>query len=94
MTGRCHGCGAEISMERVGARDVCEWCQAYLHCCRNCDFHEPGAHNDCREPSAELVADKELGNFCDFFRLGVVGARAASRSGQARAQLDQLFRRK
>jgi hypothetical protein len=81
-------------MERVGARDVCEWCQAYLHCCRNCDFHEPGAHNDCREPSAELVADKELGNFCDFFRLGVVGARAASRSGQARAQLDQLFRRK
>ena len=94
MTGRCHGCGAEISMERVGARDVCERCQAYLHCCRNCDFHEPRAHNDCREPNAELVADKEQGNFCDFFRLGAVGANAVSRGDQARAQLDQLFRRK
>jgi hypothetical protein len=94
VTGRCHWCGAEISQERVGARDVCDRCRAYLHCCRNCDFFAPGAHNDCREPSAEPVANKEQGNFCDFFRLGAVGARAAAGRNQARAALDRLFRRK
>ena len=94
MTGRCHRCGAAVSMERIGARDVCERCQAYLHCCLNCDFHEPGAHNDCREPSAEPVADKAQGNFCDFFRLAALAARAPAGRDQARAQLDRLFRRK
>jgi hypothetical protein len=94
VTGRCHRCDAEISQERVGARDVCARCHAYLHCCRNCDFYEPGAHNDCREPNAETVADKEQGNFCDFFRLGAIGARVATGSDRARAELDRLFRRK
>ena len=94
MNGRCHRCAGEISSERVGVRDVCDRCQAYLHCCRNCVFHEPGAHNDCREPSSEPVADKEQANFCDFFRVGAAPARAASGRDPARAKLDQLFRRK
>ncbi len=67
MSGACHRCGAEVGA--VGVRDVCDRCSAYLHCCRNCEFYEPGAHNDCREPNVEVVADKEQGNFCDFFRL-------------------------
>jgi hypothetical protein len=94
VTGRCHRCRAEVSRERIGARDVCDRCQAYLHCCRNCDFYAPAAHNDCREPSAELVSDKEQGNFCDYFRLGAGGARTAAGRDEARAALDRLFRRK
>ena len=91
----CHRCGAAVALERVGARDVCEQCRAYLHCCRNCEFHEPGAHNDCREPNAEIVADKEQGNFCDFFRFAESGARPpAAPIGDARAKLDALFRKK
>jgi hypothetical protein len=69
MSGVCHRCGAEVGVSAVGVRDVCEHCSAYLHCCGNCEFYEPGVHNDCREPNAEVVADKEQGNFCDFFRL-------------------------
>jgi hypothetical protein len=98
----CWRCGADVALERVGARDACEKCHAYLHCCRGCDFYEPGAHNDCREPSAEPVADKEQGNFCDFFRFGsapraAVAGKAsrepAERGTEARARLDALFRK-
>jgi hypothetical protein len=94
MSGRCHRCAAEILNRRIGVRDACERCQAYIHCCRNCELYEPGMHNDCREPSAEPVADKEQGNFCDFFRLGAVSAKSAVDRDEARAKLEQLFPRK
>lgn len=93
MTGACHRCEAPVEAERVGVRDVCEHCRAYLHCCRNCDLYDPGAHNDCREPSAEMVADKEQGNFCDYFQLSPPRGRAPARSGGARAALEKLFRK-
>jgi hypothetical protein len=84
MNGACHRCGAEFGVSAVGVRDVCERCRAYLHCCRNCEFYEPGAHNDCREPNAEAVADKEQGNFCDFFCLSSAPRAAASAAGRSR----------
>ncbi|MGH7821746.1 MAG: hypothetical protein ACREQ9_18440 [Candidatus Binatia bacterium] len=91
----CYRCGTATALERVGVREVCETCSAYLHCCRNCDHYLPGAHNDCREPNAELVADKESGNFCDFFRF--VAERKAAGGGKAddaRRRLDALFGKK
>jgi hypothetical protein len=91
----CYRCGAEISRESVGVRDVCDRCQAYLHCCRNCEFYEKGAHNDCREPNAELVSEKENGNFCDFFRFRMGAQDADGRKpDDARARLDALFRKR
>jgi hypothetical protein len=45
--------------------------------------------NDCREPNAERVADKEAGNFCDWFRPRARAAAAAPE--RARAGLDALF---
>ena len=94
MRGACHRCGAEVAESAVGVRDVCERCRAYLHCCRNCEFYEPGAHNDCREPNAEVVADKEQGNFCEYFRLSPAPRGAASLTSDARTKLDALFRKK
>jgi hypothetical protein len=91
----CYRCGTEVSLDKVGVREVCEKCRAYLHCCRNCEFYEPGVHNDCREPGAELVADKEQGNFCDFFHLAsATKPIAASPGADARARLEALFRKK
>jgi hypothetical protein len=87
MSGACHRCSAEVGVSAVGVRDVCERCSAYLHCCRNCEFYEPGVHNDCREPNAEVVADKEQGNFCDYFRLSFApGAAAGSVGGSVRSR--------
>jgi len=90
---RCQGCGTVAEVERVGVRDVCARCTAYLHCCRNCAFYEPGRHNDCREPNAQRVADKEAGNFCDDCRPAAHGAAAATPS-ETRARLDALFKKR
>jgi len=90
----CHRCGTEIVLDRVGVRDICERCRAYLHCCRNCDFFEVGAHNDCREPNSEVVADKEEGNFCEYFRLGCAPRAKPAGPSDARSRLESLFRRK
>jgi hypothetical protein len=89
----CHACGAAISLEKIGMRDVCDRCSAYLHACKQCDFYEPGAHNDCRETNAELVADKEAGNFCEYFRVVPAAKRAKKSGGDARAALDRLFQK-
>ena len=89
----CYRCGRSVERDGIGARDVCDSCGAYLHCCRNCDFYEPGAHNDCREPNTEVIADKENGNFCDYFRPSGRPAAAAGRPSDARAKLDALFRK-
>ncbi len=74
-------------------RDICDRCGAYLHCCRNCEFYAPGIANDCREPNAELVADKEQGNFCDFFRPAPERPETPT-PPPARAALDALFHKK
>lgn len=91
----CWRCGAGVESERVGVRDVCDGCRSYLHCCRNCELYEPGAHNDCREPDAEMVADKEQANFCDFFHFaaGGRGAVSSNEADDARAKLERLFRK-
>jgi hypothetical protein len=94
VSGRCHRCAGEVSNAHIGVRDVCERCQAYLHCCRNCELYQPGAHNDCREPGAEQVADKEQGNFCDFFHLAAAVAGPTPAQDRARAELERLFSRK
>lgn len=65
----CWKCKKEISIEKPVRGDECPLCHADLHVCKACDFYESGAHNDCRESSAEYVTDKERSNFCDYFRV-------------------------
>ncbi len=93
VTVSCHRCGRETSEERIAARAVCAGCGAWLHCCRNCDFFAPGRANDCREPRAERIVEREQANFCDWFRPATApDAPADTRS--ARAALDALFAKK
>jgi len=64
----CWKCRKEISIEKPVRGDECPFCHADLHVCKSCEFYESGAHNDCRESSADMVSDKERANFCDYFR--------------------------
>jgi hypothetical protein len=92
----CHRCGTEIAtVERVGCRETCVKCGAYLHCCLNCPFYEPGSHNDCRETQAERQVDKEAGNFCEYFdlRRGSRKVETGKMKADSRAQLEALFRK-
>lgn len=67
----CYNCGAEwVTEKRVkepGVKETCESCGAYLHCCKNCRFYDRTAYNQCTNPSAEWVSNKESGNFCGEF---------------------------
>ena len=67
----------------------------YLHCCRNCRFHDAAAHNQCREPQADWVKEKEMANFCDYFEaLSKTSAEETSRKEEALKRLDDLFKKK
>ena len=91
---QCYRCGEPFDGERVPVRGVCSRCSAFLHCCRNCDHYAPGLANDCREPRAEHVVDKEQANFCDWFRPAPNPRPAATSASSARAALDALFGKK
>lgn len=91
MSRACHRCGRAIAVgERVGRRDRCLGCDSDLHCCRNCAFHDPAYHNECREPQAERQVDKERGNFCEYFSFADRAQIRAS-ADDARARLAKLF---
>jgi hypothetical protein len=91
---KCHACGRVGSVDGiVGRRDECGGCGAHLHCCRNCAFYDESAYNQCNEPSAERVVDKEAANFCDWFRPSA-GAGAGARGGGGHAALEDLFKEK
>ena len=95
MARRCHRCRAAVPDEqRVGRRDTCAGCGSYLHCCLNCTHYERGRHNDCREPQAELQADREHGNFCEHFAFADRAETPASPAAGARARLEALFAKK
>jgi hypothetical protein len=73
---------------------VCPQCGRDTRTCRGCEHYERGAHNDCREPQAERVVDKERANFCDYFRPRAgAGAGAATRDAM-KAAAEALFRKK
>lgn len=92
---RCYSCQTEIPLAaKPGRRDTCAACGAYLHCCRNCRFYDVNAHHQCREPQADFVPDKEMGNFCDYFEAQAVApASGADRAAEARKKLEALFKK-
>ena len=99
----CWKCKKEISIEKPVRSDECPLCHADLHVCKACEFYESGAHNDCRESSAEFVTDKERSNFCDYFRVrkdyegalrqaqGPQGAQSDDKAAAARNAFNALF---
>ncbi|HSJ97290.1 MAG TPA: hypothetical protein VLC53_09460 [Myxococcota bacterium] len=96
----CFACGAPLELasgERIGTRDACPRCGADLHVCRNCAHYDPGAYNECREPQAERVSDRERANRCDWFApsAAAAGAAGGAQAGtDARAALEALFRKR
>ena len=95
----CRGCGGDLgARDRIGRRETCPRCGVDLHSCRQCRFHDPRAYNECSEPQAERVLDKERGNFCEYFGCADAVTRTrpggAAAGGNAREDLERLFRRR
>jgi hypothetical protein len=92
--GTCWHCGNTLGALDYGREDVCPKCGWNTKVCRNCEFYERGAHNDCRESQAERVVDKERSNFCDYFRpRGGPGGNAPGRDA-LKSAAEALFGKK
>ena len=67
IIGKCWHCGHPLSKAHYGRETLCPGCGKATRVCRNCRFYARGRPNDCEEPMAEEVMDKQRANFCDFF---------------------------
>jgi len=93
---KCHACSRALETgSNVGRRDVCIFCGADLRCCLNCTFYAPGAYNDCREPQAERVIEKNRSNFCDYFvfRNSISDKQEKEARDIIQGKLESLFRK-
>jgi len=93
----CFSCKTEIALGHPpGRRDECPKCGADLHVCRNCRHYDSAAYNECREPSAEVVREKERSNFCDFFQPADPRGAGATvdRQKDLRSAAEALFKKK
>ena len=97
----CSVCSASAEFEGpLGRSARCGRCGADLRCCLNCRFHDLSSYNDCAEPSAERVLEKDRANYCDYFSArGTVDAGPPSSGSSSAAEsspmsdLEKLFRR-
>ena len=93
----CVHCGTALDPKTRIVRDSsCKKCARDLHACVQCRFYDRHAHNQCREPNAEWVTDRDRRNFCDYFALNTSMSTGpkADRAANARSKLDQLFKPK
>jgi hypothetical protein len=96
----CHNCGREIKVVgKVLRTDECPHCDADVHCCKNCRYFDPGKNNQCSEPQAEYVRDKNRANFCEYFEpnnrvpLTSRGGSQSSHRDDVRKAFDNLFKK-
>ena len=77
----------------LGRLAECKACHAELHVCRLCEFFHPHIADQCREPVADFVKEKERANFCDYFvpHLHAYVPVKDGESQAAKARLDSLF---
>lgn len=92
---QCHKCGTPWTepKNRPAFTAACPTCRAFLHACKNCRFHEPGRHNQCRVPGTEMVRDRAGMNHCDAFefREASEAPPPVTQKDAARAALDALL---
>lgn len=90
----CWKCGGPLPdlLLPLARHEECPHCRAQLHVCRMCVFFDTAAPQQCREPVADLVPDKQRANFCGYLRLNPQAFTGPpEQAATARRQLDALF---
>ncbi len=73
MSLSCYKCEVDLNLDLnqdIPRSEECHSCYASLRCCMMCSFYDKQSYNECREPTADRIVDKEKANFCDHFKLG------------------------
>lgn len=91
----CWRCGQSLAglPLPLGRSAECSACHASLHVCKLCEFYDPRVAEQCREPIADFVQDKERANFCDYFKPapGAYTPPDEQAAHSAQADLNALF---
>lgn len=93
----CFSCSKKMKfIDRVSLREECPQCRHDVHVCKNCDFYDVKAYNECREPQAEVVREKDRANRCDYFSIQKGGGGQHGEKDKAaalRAAAEALFKK-
>lgn len=93
----CYSCNAKFYISKgstVSRRDSCQSCAADIRVCKNCEFYDVSSYNECREPQANRITEKEKSNFCDFF---LISSQSHEKKNEKEKNLDAakaLFKKK
>jgi hypothetical protein len=88
----CYKCKEELVFDvKIGRRDMCPNCSAYLHSCLNCEHHDKNVHNECKENQGEFIRDRSEGNFCLYFAFRTLDEGGRTVEDDAKARLNALF---
>ncbi len=90
--GICWSCGAALAALDYGRETRCPGCGRATRCCRNCRWFDISASEQCREPMAEPVKEKQQANFCDWFEPGRPVADDQPGAEALRKAAEDLFR--
>lgn len=96
MTRHCWKCGTEYKLPgSPGRSECCPRCNSDLKVCLNCASYDPRVAEQCRDRRADLVGEKHLANYCEYFeflrREFVPPAENTSREAKARDALKKLL---
>ena len=79
----------------VPREEECPSCRRDLKVCLNCENYDQAAYNQCKEPNAERVVEKDRRNFCDYFKIRQTNS--SSQKSQSKEEilkdLDNLFKK-
>lgn len=91
----CHSCGCELDLPHgsIPRTEECPRCRADVRVCYNCKHYDAASYNECSEPMAERVVDKDRRNFCEYFSPGAAQKKAADSKAEALKKLDALFKK-
>ena len=92
--GNCYHCGSALTALDYGREDICRKCGKDSRTCRNCQFHDRSAHNECHETQADRVVEKEKANFCDYFKPSDRAGTNAVSKDALKSAADSLFKKK
>ncbi len=92
---KCFHCAGDLKFtDRIGLREECGSCRNDVHVCKNCRFYDPKAYNECTEPSAEVVREKDRANHCEYFQAGSGAGGGGKAKSDLLAAAEALFKKK
>lgn len=94
METKCYKCNHTLDLQPnkdLARSEDCPGCFTDLRCCKMCMFFDTSSYNDCKEPTAERILEKEKANFCDHFKLGL-SSDSSNEKDDILAKANSLFK--